>query len=98
MRDVRQGDSSNQLESPKLHVPVSSGLKKQGASSNGFASLRYRRATQHGCAACDSVRLWPKPVAFALVELTRVAPRTRQDIDARGVQPLNLRRPRRQPA
>src|SRR5260370_42434261 len=50
-----------------------------------------------GRAACDPVRLCPKPKPFPLVELTRVAPRTRQDIDARGVLPLNLRRLRSKP-
>jgi hypothetical protein len=41
------------------------------------AQLKHRRATPQPRVAYDLVRLWPKPVQSALVELTRVAPRTR---------------------
>ena len=56
------------------------------------AQLKHRRATPQPRVAYDLVRLWPKSAPFALVELMRVVLRIRQDIDARGALPLNLRR------
>src|ERR1700722_6329009 len=67
-------------------------LRADLRSYNAAGELR-----RDGVLPDDLVRLWPKPAPFALVELTRVVPRIRQDIDARGALPLNLRRLRRQP-